>query len=110
KGSVTVTVVQGNIPQRLKWKPEWWEDHLGKYVRLTTAAARENKASLVVWPEDSIPGALTQELYLMSSLSSLAKETDTHLLLGSSVRPNFGPREFRRTNWSNSAFLLSPRR
>ena len=53
----------------------------------------------------TVPGALTQALYLLNTLSALAKEIRTHLLLGSSEKPKFGSGKFSKRNWFNSAFL-----
>jgi len=108
--TLRVTVTQGNIPQRLKWDPKWWKHNLEKHVRLTNEATRKNNASLVVWSEASVPGDISKDLYLLSTLTALAKDTRSHLLLGSSVRPKFGSREFKTRYWFNSAFLLSPQR
>jgi apolipoprotein N-acyltransferase len=48
----TATLVQGNIPQALKWRPEQQRGTLERYTRLT----REHLDSdLVVWPETAIP-------------------------------------------------------
>ena len=105
-----VSVVQGNIPQRLKWDPEWRKRNLEKHIGLTKEVTSKTSTSLVVWSEASVPGALSQDLYLLNTLSNLAKETGGHLLLGSSVHPKFGSREFRQKNWFNSAFLVSPQR
>jgi apolipoprotein N-acyltransferase len=48
---VSVTLVQGNIPQELKWRPEKARDTLIRYLELTRSA----KSSLIVLPETAIP-------------------------------------------------------
>jgi apolipoprotein N-acyltransferase len=51
------TLVQGNIPQALKWKPEQQRSTLDRYVELT----REHLDSdLVVWPETAVPAFYDQ--------------------------------------------------
>lgn len=106
--SVAITVIQGNIPQGERWKPEFRERNLATHVRLTRDATKSRGASVVVWPETSVPGLLLQDLELLTQLGGLARETGTHLVIGSAVRPKIGPREFRATHSFNSAFLVTP--
>jgi apolipoprotein N-acyltransferase len=107
---VTVTVLQGNIPQDLKGKAEFHRLSLDTHVKLTRDAANAGPTSLVVWPETSVYRSLTQDLYTLNTLSALLKETNTYLLIGSFQRPKFGSREFRKRSWFNSASLISPTR
>jgi apolipoprotein N-acyltransferase len=53
---VTVSLLQGNIEQSLKWKPERLQHSLETYLRL----ARAHPAQLVVLPETAIPLMLDQ--------------------------------------------------
>jgi apolipoprotein N-acyltransferase len=49
---LVATLVQGNIPQELKWKPEQQRATLERYVDLS----REHFGSdIIVWPETAIP-------------------------------------------------------
>lgn len=48
---ITVTLLQGNIPQELKFLPEVLHQQLQTYLELSN----KNKAQLVVMPESSIP-------------------------------------------------------
>ena len=106
---IRVTVIQGNIPQEIRWEREYLKHNLDRHIALTREAATSDNTSLIVWPETSVQGSLTQDLSLLSTMSALAKETQTHLLVGSAVRPKFGSGEFRKRNWFNSAFLISSR-
>ncbi len=106
---ISVAVIQGNIPQEIRWEREYLKRNLERHIALTREAANSGHTSLIVWPETSVQGSLTQDLSLLNTMSTLALETQTHLLVGSAVRPKFGSREFRRRNWFNSAFLISPR-
>jgi len=106
--TINVTVIQGNIAQSIRWKPDWWKQNVEKQIALTREAASRTNTSLIVWSESSVPGSLTQDVYLLSTLFALAKDTGVPLLLGSTVRPNFGSRDYRKAHWVNSAFLLSP--
>ncbi len=46
-----VSLIQGNIPQELKWRPEKALDTLNKYLEL----ARASQADLIVLPETALP-------------------------------------------------------
>ncbi len=48
---VSVTLIQGNIPQDLKWRPEAARDTLITYLELTRSA----KTELILLPETAIP-------------------------------------------------------
>lgn len=106
--SVSVTVIQPNIAQDLKWHPALLADHVKKHVWLSQEAAQDKATSLIVWPEGAVEGFIAGNLSLQRVVINLAKETDTHLLIGSAQRPKFGSREFRRIRLFNSAFLVSP--
>ena len=55
--ALTATLVQGNIPQALKWQPDQQQATLDRYVALT----REHLDSdLVVWPETAVPAFYDQ--------------------------------------------------
>ena len=53
---LTVSLLQGNIPQSLKWQPERLPQSLDTYARL----AREHPAQLTVLPETALPLFLDQ--------------------------------------------------
>jgi len=53
---VTVSLLQGNIEQSLKWKPERLQQSLDTYLRL----ARAHPAQLLILPETALPLMLDQ--------------------------------------------------
>lgn len=107
--SLRVAVVQGNIPQRVRWERDLRQRNLDTHARLTREAARNGAASLIVWPETSVPGDLGSDPLLFQSLSALARETNSHLLVGSALRPKGGRQEpAGKRSFHNSAFLISP--
>jgi len=98
---ITVSVVQGNIPQENKWDARYLDGIMKKYVRLSleTPAASPD---LVVWPETSVPGYLLDEPRLYTEVTGLARRLKTYLLVGS-------PREDYPTHtYYNTAFLFGP--
>lgn len=48
----SVALVQGNVPQQIKWRPEFRQSILDRYETLT---AQVDGRDLVVWPEAAIP-------------------------------------------------------
>jgi len=106
--TITISVIQANLPQIIRGQPGLRELNLQKLIRLSKEAAARSQASLIVWPETAVQGSLTQERYLLNIFSALAKETQSHLLIGVSVRQKLGRRELRMKNRFNSAFLVSP--
>jgi apolipoprotein N-acyltransferase len=76
-----VAVIQGNIPQHLKWDPSYKDFIVERYRALTEEALKENP-ELVIWPETSVPGYLGEDFYLKQRIFNIAKSGATHLLVG----------------------------
>ena len=75
----TVTLLQGNVPQDLKWRPEIFNASLRTYYQL----ARDNPAQLTVLPETALPAFLDQiPRDYLDALAELARRHDGDLLLG----------------------------
>lgn len=51
---VRVRIVQGNVPQALKWRPGEQEQILDRYLRLSSAAGKMTPTH-IVWPESAVP-------------------------------------------------------
>jgi apolipoprotein N-acyltransferase len=102
-----VCVVQGNIPQVIKWQPQYRGMILEKYCRLTERAAQSDRPALIIWPESAVPGDFLQDSQLIDTVCHLAQTTGTPLLLGSAQRPKLGNRDWVITHHYNSVFLIS---
>lgn len=109
-GSGTVTakplriaLIQGNIPQDVKWSPAFREQTIDTYVRLTREAAKDG-VDLIVWPESAVPFFFQDEPLQAERIRTLARETNACLLFGSPAH------ELRngRSTFLNSAFMISP--
>ncbi|MGR6035762.1 MAG: apolipoprotein N-acyltransferase [Candidatus Nitrosoglobus sp.] len=75
-----VSLIQGNIPQAIKWQPEQVKSTLERYWQLT---AKHWDSDLIVWPEGALPVFYHQ--VADSYLASLAAEAQSHkadLLIG----------------------------
>ncbi len=102
--TIKVALIQGNIPQDVKWSPAFRDSTLAAYERLTREAARES-IDLVVWPESAVPFFFQDHPLEAERIRELARELGSHLLLGS---PAYETRNDRIT-FLNSAFVVSPR-
>ncbi len=77
---IKVTIIQGNIPQEIKWNSE----QLYKTLALYQARTEQNwDSDLIVWPENAVTVFYHQvkEFYL-DPLEKLARENKTDILLG----------------------------
>jgi apolipoprotein N-acyltransferase len=98
--TLPVALVQGNIPQAVKWDASFKADTLRIYGDLTRAAAPGNR--LVVWPEAAVPSYARFEPATMQWLTDLAREVRVPLLVGVPDAEVDGG----RVRYLNSAFLL----
>jgi apolipoprotein N-acyltransferase len=98
-----VALIQGNIPQDVKWSPEFRQQTVDIYEHLTREAAKGG-VDLVVWPESAVPFFFQDEPLPAERIRMLARELHTCLLFGSPAH------ELRNgtSTYLNSAFLLSP--
>jgi apolipoprotein N-acyltransferase len=94
---VRISVIQGNIPQELKWASNAKEYILGQYSYLTKEAAKAGP-ELIIWPEAASPALLGEDEESFARIFALCKEINTPLLLGAVVKEG--------EDYFNSAFLL----
>ena len=90
-GSFKVAMVQGNIPQSLKWDPKFLPESYGVYQDETADAAKRG-ADLIVWPEaaaafvfqpdDQYPAMLAGDAAYRTALLTLARTQGKPLLFG----------------------------
>jgi apolipoprotein N-acyltransferase len=99
---VRVAVVQGNVPQDVKWDRRFREETLRTHEELTRAA--RDGADLVVWPESATAFVYQRETDYRERLASLVTESATPLLFGS---PAFAVKN-GRSSLRNRAYLLGP--
>ncbi len=78
---IKVAVVQGNIPQSMKWDRTYGKFILDKYEFITLKAA-EGKPDIIIWPETSVPGLLGRDEHIFNRVTNLARSIDTDLLIG----------------------------
>ena len=78
--TLKVSLVQGDIPQSVKWVPEYLTLSLDRYSSLSKPLW--GKTDLIVWPEAAIPNTLQNSADFIDSLDSKARASNTPLLLG----------------------------
>jgi apolipoprotein N-acyltransferase len=84
---VSAALLQGNIEQDLKFRPERYAAILATYVRLAEGA----RAKLIVFPETSIPRFLDRiEPEFLEQLAGVARRNGGDLLLGVPYRSRSG--------------------
>ncbi len=103
--SMKVAVVQGNVPQDVKWDKRFQKETLSKYETLTEKAIKVSNPALVIWPETAVPFSFGIDRDLSVRVLNIAKKNRVYLLFGApgleyhNSKPCF-------YNW---ALLASPR-
>ncbi len=76
---IKVSLLQGNVPQTMKWQPELYVQTLLTYFQL----ARNNPATLMVLPETAIPSLLSEAPpEFLQDLQRIGQEQRGNILLG----------------------------
>jgi apolipoprotein N-acyltransferase len=99
--SSTVTIVQGNIDQAIKWDPAFQKSSTMKYIHLSSLS-KDLHPDLVVWPETATPFYFMHDIELSELVLSGIHEIGTDFLIGS---PAF-TRKNNKIEYYNSAFLV----
>ena len=98
-GKLEFSAIQGNIPQDLKWNPDFIQTTVNTYTGLT---ASEWDKDLVIWPENAIPVLYNQSKAFIDQLDREAKSQSSTLILGIPVDDQSGD----RTRYYNSVITL----
>jgi apolipoprotein N-acyltransferase len=102
--TLKVALIQGNIPQDVKWDPSFQEATIGIYERLTRQAAATGRLDLIVWPESAAPFFVQDEPRLASRIGALARQARAGMIVGSPAYERNGD----RMRYLNSAFFFTP--
>jgi len=111
-GSFKAAMVQGNIPQSLKWDPKFLPQSYGVYQDETVEAAKSG-ADLIIWPEaaaaflfqpdDLYPAALASDAEYRTALLTLARNISKPILFGAPALA----RADGQLGFYNRAYLVS---
>ncbi|MDX5592020.1 apolipoprotein N-acyltransferase [Pseudovibrio sp. SPO723] len=100
-----ILIVQPNVPQSEKWKPENRDKLLPHYLEMTAAALKGEKndsTRLIFWPESAFPFLLTQEPGALAMIAEVLPQ-NTYLITGG-IRADYGAQG--ATNFYNSVYLV----
>ena len=97
-----VAVVQGNIPQDVKWHPDYQRETIRIYRDLSLRATRADRPELLIWPEAATPFFYQEGNPLAVQVGQVPQETGAALLFGS---PAYR-REGDQLHYLNSVYLL----
>lgn len=100
---IKISVLQGNIPQGIKWDPSFKETTINIYEGLTKEA-NKNYPDIIIWPEASTPFFFQDKSFYQQKILDLVRDENVHILLGS---PSYVLQD-GDTKLYNSAYLLDP--
>lgn len=98
KQALRVCVIQGNIPQELKWEVSAQGLIMNKYFILSSEAA-EKQVDLIIWPEASLPIVLEEEPSYYIKLFNLSRRINAPVLLGAVTKAG--------RDYYNSALMIA---
>jgi apolipoprotein N-acyltransferase len=106
---LTVTVVQGNIEQDIKWDPLYQNHVMGNYRDLTAAALRDEPAppDMIIWPESALPFYFGFDQERTAKFKEFQRKIKMPLLVGAITVKS---KEQGKYLLANSAVLLDPSR
>ncbi len=80
---LSVRMVQGNIPQKVKWNPSWFDSSINLYTKLSFM----EKTDLIIWPETAIPAFYNQvRESVIRPLQQRLKLVEAEMVVGMPVR------------------------
>lgn len=97
---VKISVIQGNIPQELKWEAPAREFILEKYLRLSKEALAD-KPDLIIWPEAALPVVLEEEPLFFRQVEAFSTSHKIPLLLGAVTSSN-------KLYYNSAIFIAQP--
>ena len=75
-----IAAVQANIPQAMKWNPDWYQRTLRTYNELSRPHWRNS--DIVIWPEAAIPTYYDRARPFLDKMAEIAAATDTSFITG----------------------------
>lgn len=105
--SITLAVIQGNIPQHQKWNRAFQDRTVAQYTRLSLSALENEKGErpeLIVWPEAALPFIYEAEDEYQETLAAWVREQGFDLLVGA---PSIHAGPSGKVSLLNSAYLIS---
>jgi len=96
-----IAILQGNIPQEIKWEAAAREHTFETYEKLSIEAASKG-AQMVIWPETSVPVVVGMRETEWRRMTMISEKIGIPMLVGA---PSYKDRN-GETDYFNSAFLV----
>lgn len=100
---VTLSIIQGNIPQEQKWDPVFKDDIINKYTRLSEELYKDNP-DLIVWPEAAVPVYMRHDKEVKNKICDFVQKGGIPLVTGD---PDVKELPDETLIYYNSAFMIS---
>lgn len=100
---ISLSIIQGNIDQNMKWDQKYQEETLEKYLQLSLAEVQTNKPKLIVWPETAMPFYLQDDIQLKTKISRFVQQNNLLLLTGA---PGYSYDHSKQAQYFNRAYLF----
>jgi len=81
---IKVSLIQGNVPQAIKWKREMRQPTLNLYRKLTLE--QDEDVDLIIWPETAVPDYWYRVQPFVRELKRQMEKRDTDLIFGIFVK------------------------
>lgn len=94
----TVSLIQGNVDQGVKWSAESRAATVKKYAKLSLEAVRTQSPDILIWPETAMPFFVQDDTPLRRGVEILARDTGTPVITGSPA--------YRITDPETRAYIL----
>lgn len=102
----TATIVQGSIPQELKWDSSYRDFIIDTYADLSLQQANTD---LIIWPESAIPGYFLRNNGLRNRINSFIQESKKPLFSGfPHYKANPYKEAVNRYLFYNSTSMINP--
>ena len=79
---VTATLVQPSIPQKLKWK----KDYFWKTIEILKQKTSQAKGDVIIWPEGAVPAFEDQVRHILQPIASAAAAKGQTIISGIPLR------------------------
>lgn len=83
---ISVALIQGNIPQEIKWSPEQLAPTLDTYISMTVPFLGRD---IIFWPEGAVPLPLPYAKKFVDHVSHIAKQHHSTIVFGVPVENKF---------------------
>ena len=95
--TVKVVVVQPNIAQKIKWDDRYMPSIVSQTLALTDEAAQSHP-DIILWPETSLPGILSEQPAYVEQIQLKALDLKTPIVMGAIIN--------EKNQYFNSAVLV----